>query len=64
MTLNEAIKIETINNDHNPDYTDEQRRQARQLGIEALKCIKEYRTGRYETINSPLSGETEDSTPR
>jgi hypothetical protein len=29
------------------------------LGLEALKVIREFRTGRYKTINSPLLGETE-----
>ncbi len=33
---------------------------ALQLGIEALKVVKEFRTGRYKTINSPLLGETEE----
>lgn len=40
MTIDEAIKINTINNDHNPDYTDDERQQAHQLGIEALEFRK------------------------
>ncbi|MBA7588193.1 hypothetical protein ES708_30244 [subsurface metagenome] len=39
MTIDQAIKILTINNDHNPDFTDAERQEAHQLGIEALKRI-------------------------
>lgn len=39
MTLEKAIEIQTIHNDHNPNYTDKEREEAHQLGIEALKRI-------------------------
>ena len=58
MTIDEAIKILTIHNDHNPNFTDADRRDAHQLGIEALKRVEEERTG-YETFAPDfLPGET------
>ena len=41
MKVSKAIEILTIHNDHNPDYTDLDRRDAHQLGIEALKRHRE-----------------------
>ncbi len=41
MTIDKAIKILTIHNDHNPDITDAQRQEAHQLGIEALKRVRD-----------------------
>ncbi len=53
MTIDEAIEIQTIHNDHNPDFTDAQRREAHQLGIEALKRIKQSRES-LPTVTLPL----------
>jgi len=58
MIIDKAIKILTINNDHNPDFTDADRRDAHQLGIEALKRCKEARTKVYFTTRTLLPGET------
>lgn len=58
MKIDKAIIILTIHNDHNPNYTDAERRQAHQLGIEALKrCqyIAEH-TDRWHNVLLP--GET------
>lgn len=60
MTLTKAIEINTIHNDHNPNYTDAERRQAHQLGIEALKRIKVNREVYYMDADMPLPGETEE----
>lgn len=60
MTLDEAIRIETIDNDHNPDITDEDRRRAHQLGIEAMKRIQEARTKYRSVWGDTLPGETEE----
>ncbi|MBA7580670.1 hypothetical protein ES708_22564 [subsurface metagenome] len=57
MTIDEAIKIQTIHNDHNPDFTDAQRREAHQLGIEALKWVKEQRLSLYFGDAPLLPGE-------
>ncbi len=37
MKISKAIAILTIHNDHNLIFTDDERREAHQLGIEALK---------------------------
>ncbi len=60
MKIEKAIEILTINNDHNPDFTDAERRDAHQLGIEALKREREHRL--YETYGTRLllPGETEE----
>ena len=60
MLLKEAIKIHTINNEHNPNYTDADREKAHQLVLEALKRLQELRL--YEGINpnALLPGETEE----
>lgn len=41
MDIRKAIEILTVHNDHNPNFTDAERREAHQLGIEALKRIIE-----------------------
>ena len=43
MKIDKAIEILTIHNDHNPNFTDAERREAHQLGIEALKRFKCWR---------------------
>jgi len=58
MTLDEAIEILTIHNDHNPDYTDQDRRDAHQLGIEALKRVKWHNQQHLGGFYEPLPGET------
>ncbi len=60
MKLEKAIEIETIHNDHNPNFTDAERREAHQLGIEALKRLQELRIDNPETAWQLLPGETED----
>jgi len=60
MTLEKAIRIQTIHNDHNAIFTDAQRRAARQLGIEALKRLIQNRTSAPTVTFYPLPGETED----
>jgi len=59
MTIDEAIKILTDQIGVAEEFGKVDCMDAFQLGIEALKVIKEFRTGRYKTINSPLLGETE-----
>lgn len=61
MTLERAIKINTINNDHNPDYTDAERRQAHQLGIEALEAMRNARSLVSRKAYRLLPSETEES---
>ena len=59
MRIDEAINdLITIQNDKK-QYLTKSEFDSLQLGIEALKVVKEFRTGRYKTINSPLPGETE-----
>ena len=60
MTLERAIEINTINNDHNPNYTDAERCQAHQLGIEALKVLDLARFNSNGEWPPPLPGETEE----
>ena len=65
MTLDKALKILTIHNDHNPDFTDVERREAHQLGIEALGRVKSLRIGKPGIQGRPdrfsiLPGETEE----
>lgn len=60
MTLERAIEIETINNDHNPNITDAERREAHQLGIEALKKIRVERQYAIHHFGRFLPGETKD----
>ena len=58
MKLEKAIEILTINNDHNPNYTDADREKAHQLGIEALKLVKEGRCKPGGQFFHDLPGET------
>lgn len=60
MTLKQAIEIETIHNDHNPNFTEAERRAAHQLGIEALKLIYELRHHHNVLPDYLLPGETEE----
>ncbi len=60
MKLEKAIEILTIHNDHNPNFTDAERREAHQLGIEALKGIKKVRKTFRPYVEALLPGETED----
>ena len=60
ITIDKAIEILTIHNDHNPNFTDADRRKAHQLGIEALKAIKQARNVAYSTPAHYLPGETKD----
>lgn len=57
MTIDKAIKILTIHNDHNPNFTDAERRKAHQLGIEALKREKFNRENPDIVIVGLLPGE-------
>ena len=59
MNIGKAIEIQTIHNDHNPNFTDAERREAHQLGIEALKRIQKNRQG---TFSIPLPGEESETT--
>jgi len=58
MKLAKAIEILTIHNDHNPNYTDAEREEAHQLGIEALKLIQDGRLKGYDYFERLLLGET------
>jgi len=60
MTLDEAIKILEINNDRTPTFTDAQRQQAHQLGIEAIKRLQDNRRDPEFDHWIPLPGETQD----
>lgn len=60
MKLDKAIEIQTIHNDHNPAFTDAEREEAHQLGIEALKRIQAGRTPVPAKYFQPLPGETEE----
>ena len=60
MKIDKAIEILTIHNDHNPNFTDAERREAHQLGIEALKRIKSFRTNMGSQKFWQLPGETDD----
>ena len=59
MILEQAIVIITINNDHNPDYTDQERREAHQLSIEACEREKENRVNPAYVRVGQLPSETE-----
>jgi len=59
MTIDKAIEILTINNDHNPTFTDAEREQALQLGIEALNRIITSRHSKHHNYKRLLPGETE-----
>ena len=58
-TINEAIEILTIHNDHNPNFTDADREEAHQLGIEALKHFQYYRDNNIISFVKRLPGEQE-----
>lgn len=58
MNLQTAIEILTIHNDHNPNFTDAERRQAHQLGIEALKELQDLRRTGVAGYIPLLPGET------
>ena len=60
MTIDEAIEILTIHNDHNPNFTDAERREAHYLGIEALKRLQHYRSHAIGVEVNLLPGETKD----
>lgn len=60
MTLDEAMTDLSIQREAKRQMGESHQADAIQLGIEALKVVKEFRTGRYKTINSPLLGETEE----
>lgn len=60
MTLKEALRIQTIDNDHNPNITDEDRWKAHQLGIEALKQCQRYKEYYAPMTIALLPGETEE----
>ncbi len=57
MKISKAIEINTIHNDHNPNFTDAEREEAHQLGIEALKKIQDIRTRFPLLMPDPLPGE-------
>ncbi len=60
MRLEKAIEIETIHNDHNPNFTDAERNEAHQLGIEAMKCVDRLRSKSHNYRIPLLPGETID----
>ena len=60
MKIDEAIDILTIHNDHNPDFTDAERRQAHQLGIEALRAYQKAQSADWYPPGFRLPGETEE----
>lgn len=60
MKLEKAIEILTIHNDHNPNFTDAEREEAHQLGIEALKEVKSCRETPGLHYVRKLLGETID----
>jgi len=60
MKLSKAIEILTINNDHNPDFTDADRRDAIKLGIEGLKRLQHLRGYSMTQVDTRLPGETEE----
>ena len=60
MKLEKAIEIETIHNDHNPNFTDADRREAHQLSIEALIFRQRWEDQEGEDDFPLLPGETKD----
>ena len=58
MTIDKAIAILARWREEESVDNEVELHEAEALGIEALKVIKEFRTGCYKTINSPLPGET------
>lgn len=57
MKIEKSIEILTIHNDHNPNFTDAERREAHQLGIEALKFIQRTRQPGADIRPRRLPGE-------
>ena len=64
MNIPKAIEILTIHNDHNPNYTDKDRNEAHQLGIEALKWVRKWREIDWTHKPVYLPGETPEPTPK
>ena len=60
MKLGKAIEILIIHNDHNPNYADADRRDAYQMGIDALKRVQDMRLSPCTTADEILPGETKD----
>ena len=60
MTIEEAITIETIHNDHNPTITDAQRHQAHNLSVEALRFRLRWEQQEGEKDFPLLPGETRE----
>ncbi len=57
ITLSRAIEVQTINNEHNPTITDEERRQAVMLGVKAMVRMQECRAGHIALTTLLLPGE-------
>ena len=60
MNLKTAIQIQTIHNQHNPDYTDAEREEAHLLSLEAMKDLQNYRLTHNIWPVTLLPGETEE----
>ena len=60
MKIGKAIEIQTIHNDHNPNFTDAERREAHQLSIEALKRCKYIAEHTDRWAGVLLPGETKN----
>lgn len=60
MTLDKAIEIQTIHNDHNPDFTDAEREEAHQLSIQAMKHTLFLRKYPKANTHLLLPGETKE----
>ena len=60
MNLEKAILIQTIHNDHNPNFTDAERREAHQLGIEAMKRLGELRLLYFDSPHELLPSESKE----
>jgi len=60
MKLDKAIEILTIHNDHNSNFTDAEREEAHQLGIEALLFRQRWEQQEGEDDFTLLPGETEE----
>lgn len=58
MKLEKALKILTINNEHNPNYNDADREEAHQLGIEAIKYMLTQRVLHPVPVSQLLPHET------
>ena len=59
MKIEKAIEILTVHNDHNPNFTDADREEAHQLGIEALERIALQHLVPLSMTDRPLPSETE-----